>query len=88
LNSVLMTLKETIGFQKLITLKLNHNHTLKMHQMMLSLALKQNKLKMQKMQITELSHLLNLSNNTALMMVFYTLHGEIIKKDTFQMERA
>ena len=85
---MLMTLKETIGFQKLITLKLNHNHTLKMPQMMLSLALKQNKQKMLKIQITELSQLLNLSNNTALMMVFYTLHGEIIKKDISQMEKV
>jgi len=88
LNSVLMTLKETIGFRKLTTPKLNHNHTLKMPQMMLSLALKQNKLKMLKIQITELSQLLNLSNNTALMMVSYTLHGEIIKKDISQMERV
>ena len=88
LNSVLMTLKETIGHQKLITLKLNHNHTLKMPQMMLSLDLKQNKLKMLKIQITELSQLVGLSNNIALTMVSYTPHGEIIKKDISQMERA
>jgi hypothetical protein len=83
-----MTLKETIGLQKLTTLKLNHNHTLKMPQMMLSLVLKLSKLKMLKIQTTELSQQVSLSNNIALTMVSYTLHGEIIKKDISQMERA
>jgi hypothetical protein len=59
-----------------------------MLQMMQFLQVRRSKLKMLKIQITELSLLLNLSNNTVLMMVSYTLHGEIIKKDISQMERV
>ena len=83
-----MISKEITGLQRSLQARMKTKHLLKIHQMMRCQVTKPSKLKMLLKMKTRNNILLNGSRNIAHMMVFYTLHGVIIRKDTSLMVKA